>query len=101
MDQRCDTSAGRMAGSLGQVPFVHYALTIDLLETELVDAIAARIDPRSLPLPDTHLPDVLAVLDLSSRVCGGGALAVCVIARSARLDHAADYVLLVQERSSR
>ncbi len=42
---------GRVAGDLGLLPFVHYALTMDLLEGELVDAIGGRrrTHPGSLP----------------------------------------------------
>jgi hypothetical protein len=51
-------------------------------------------------LRDRYLPDADSVLDLSSRLCAGGVLALCAIARPAdRYRGAADYVLLVQERS--
>jgi hypothetical protein len=38
---------------------------------------------------------------VSARVCSGGALALCAIARPATAHRPADYVLLVQERSGR
>jgi hypothetical protein len=98
-----DMRKGALAGSLGVAPFVEYALTMDLLENELVDAIAAG-EPTisdSLPLRDAYLPDVASVLNLADRLCAGGALALCAIARPARPFHTdADYVLLIQERSS-
>ena len=98
-----DMRKGTVAGTLGTVPFIEYALTMDLLETELANAIAAgqSLEPGSLPLRDLYLPDAASVLDLSSRLCAGGALALCAIARPARPFHSeADYVLLIQERSS-
>ena len=91
-----------IGGTLGSVPFVEYALTMDLLEGELIDAIAAGqpIQPGSLPLRRDYLPDLASVLALSGRQCAGGALALCAFARPADpYRGAADYVLLVQERS--
>lgn len=82
--------------------FVRYALTLDLLEGELVDALTtdASTSPGSLPLRDRYLPDVGSVLDLPSRLCAGGTLALCAIVRPADPYRGpADYVLLVQERS--
>ena len=82
--------------------FVRYALTMDLLEGELIDALAAEepLTPGSLPLRHRYLPDVASVLNLPDRLCCGGTLALCAIARPADpLRGPADYVLLVQERS--
>lgn len=82
--------------------FARYALTMDLLEGELVDALAAGapVAPGSLPLRDRYLPDLASVLDLRGRLCAGGALALCAIARPADAFRGpADYVLLVQQRS--
>ncbi|WP_158890760.1 transcriptional regulator [Amycolatopsis anabasis] len=88
-----------LGGSFGITHFVHYALTMDLLESELVDAIASG--SPSLPLRDRYLPDLRSVLDTGARLCAGGALALTAIARPADpYRGAADYVLLVQERSS-
>jgi hypothetical protein len=83
--------------------FVAYALTMDLLEGELADALALGTPPRSgsLPLRDRYLPDLASVLDVSGRICAGGTLALCAFARPADpFRGEADYVLLVQERSS-
>ncbi|MQA12464.1 MAG: transcriptional regulator [Pseudonocardiaceae bacterium] len=94
---------GEIAGSVGVGHFVAYALTMDLLEGELVDALAADVPIRhgELPLRDWHLPDIASALNVSGRVCAGGALALCAIARPASPERGeADYVLLVQERSS-
>ncbi|XVV00791.1 hypothetical protein ACQPW3_25605 [Actinosynnema sp. CA-248983] len=87
-----------MAGTVGLVPFAEYALTADLLEGELVEAVSQR--RGGLPLRDEYLPDLDAVLDLPGRVCAGGVVALCAIARPKdRFRGEADYALLVQERS--
>lgn len=93
---------GAIGGVAEVTRFIRYALTMDLLEGELVDAIAAGgpVTPASLLLRDRYLPDVASVLDLRKRLCAGGALALTAIARPASpLRGLADYVLLVQERS--
>ncbi|HEX3779682.1 MAG TPA: transcriptional regulator [Pseudonocardiaceae bacterium] len=97
-----DLGSRRISGNLGVTSFAAYALTMDLLEGELIDALAADRSSRAdtLPLRDHYLPDIASVLDTSGRVCAGGTLALCAIARPAdpyRGD--ADYLLLVQERS--
>ncbi|MBB5889677.1 transcriptional regulator [Kutzneria kofuensis] len=91
-----------IAGSVGVTRFVNYALTMDLLENELVDAIAADLPLRrgSLPLRDRYLPNLASVLNISARPCVGGTLALCAIARPFDPYRGArDYALLVQERS--
>lgn len=95
-----DIRKRQLGGAFGITHFVHYALTMDLLEGELTDAIAAG--SPATPLRDRYLPDLQSVLDPGNRLCAGGALALTAIARPAdpyRGD--ADYVLLVQERSSK
>lgn len=96
-----DARKGHIAGTVGVVSFVEYALTMDLLESELIDAISAGLPARrgSLPLRDRYLPDTESVLDLSGRLCAGGVLALCAIARPASVHGGADYLLIVQERS--
>ncbi|GLW90272.1 transcriptional regulator [Actinokineospora globicatena] len=93
-----DVGSGRIAGTVGIASFVEYALTLDLLEAELIDAITAgRI---TLPLRDRYLPDLGTVLDVADRLCAGGALALTAIARPADPYRGpADYLLLIQERS--
>jgi hypothetical protein len=87
-----------LGGSFGTTHFVHYALTMDLLEGELVDAIAAG--SSDMPLRDGYLPDLRSVLDVGSRLCAGGVLALTAVARPADPYRGeADYLLLVQERS--
>jgi hypothetical protein len=75
---------------------------MDLLEGEIADALVARkpARPGDLPLRDQHLPDLASVLDLQNRLCAGGVVGLCAIARPADPYRGpADYVLLVQERS--
>jgi hypothetical protein len=92
---------GHIDGTVGITSFVEYALTMDLLEGELIDAISAGHPTQrgQLPLRDRYLPDTDSVLDLSGRLCAGGVLALCAIARSSRSRGEADYLLIVQERS--
>lgn len=97
-----DIRQGTIAGSMGVTQFARYALTMDLLEAELIDALIAGTPPRPglLPLRDRYLPDLASVLDISGRMCAGGMGALCAIARPASPYRGpADYVLLVQERS--
>ncbi len=96
-----DAKKGQIVGEVGVTPFVRYALTMDLLEGELIDTIAAGATVRrgGLPLRDRYLPDPKSVLDVSRRLCAGGVLALCAIARPLGLHGRADYLLLVQERS--
>jgi hypothetical protein len=97
-----DFADGKIGGTLGLSRFTSYALTLDLLEGEMNDALAADLPtgPGFLPLRDRYLPDVASVLDLRGRLCAGGALALCAFARPATFYRdRADYVLLVQERS--
>jgi hypothetical protein len=98
-----DVRRGVIGGSLGLVPFVRYALTMDLLEGELVDVAAAGRATRAgtLPLRDRLMPDLPSVADVAGRLCSGGALALCAIARPAMGRRPPDYVLLIQERSGR
>lgn len=100
-----DISAGlgELGGALATVPFVSYALTLDLLEGELTDALTAGVStrPGAIPLRDRYLPDVASIVNVGGRLCCGGALALCAFARPADPYRGpADYVLLVQERSS-
>ncbi|WP_020499144.1 hypothetical protein [Sciscionella marina] len=99
-----DVCAGSIGGQLGVDRFARYALTTDLLEAETVDALADNrpVAPGQLPLRDRYLPDFGAVLDVSNRLCAGGTLALCAIARPASLLRPRpDYVLMIQERSGR
>ena len=94
---------GALEGTVGVTEFVSYALTMDLLEAELIDAIIDGRDclPGALPLRDRFLPDTATVLQLDTRLCAGGPLALCAVARpgSRTRRGVPDYLLLVQERS--
>ncbi|GAA2806754.1 transcriptional regulator [Saccharopolyspora taberi] len=96
-----NASKGAISGSVGIAPFAEYAVTMDLLEKELIDAIGDGISDRlDLPLRDKYLPNIESVLDLPNRLCAGGALALCAIARpSDSYRNQADYALLIQQRS--
>jgi transcriptional regulator with XRE-family HTH domain len=97
-----DIRHGVIGGEVSLVRLMEYALTMDLLEGELLNATVSDVAPRagSLPLRDRYLPDLDSVLEMSGRLCAGGVLALCAIARPADTYRgAADYVLLVQERS--
>ena len=98
-------SARRLDGTVGLTRFAGYALTLDLLENELIDAISqdASPDAGQLPLRDQYLPDATALMNIGGRLCAGGPLALLAIARPGqrRRGGAPDYALLVQERSGR
>lgn len=96
-----DTGAHGITGTVAQVPFTEYALTLDLLEAELIDSLAdgRPAGPGELPLRDEYLPDLTTVLDLPRRLCVGGVPALCAIARPTGPRGDSDYALLVQERS--
>jgi hypothetical protein len=92
---------GVISGTVAVIDFVEFALTLNLLEGELMRSIAVRgTDPLpAMPIRDELLPDVTAVLDLAGRICAGGALALTAIARPRGRGHDPDYLLLIQERS--
>ncbi|MCX5048249.1 hypothetical protein [Streptomyces sp. NBC_00474] len=96
-----DIQPGVMSGSVGVIDFVEFALTLNLLEGELMRSIATQgIDrPLAMPIRDELLPDVPTVLDFAGRICAGGALALTAIARPRGRGHDPDYLLLIQERS--
>lgn len=92
-----DFGAGHLRAAVTTVDFAHHALTTELMEGELLDAIAA--DGAPLPLRDSLLPTTAAAFDLTSRACVGGAAAVLAVARGSRHGGERDYVILTQERS--
>jgi hypothetical protein len=55
--------------------------------------------PGTLPLRGRFLPDAATVLGVDQRLCAGGPLALCAIARPGSHTQSADYLLLIQERS--
>lgn len=97
-----DVAHGSVEGTVCLTEFVRYALTMDLLEYELLDALAddRPVRPGTLPLRDLYLPTLDAVTGLPARLCAGGVLALLAIARPAGIRGEPDYLFLVQERSS-
>ena len=93
-----DVGQHELRATVTTVDFAAYALTTDMLGDELVDAIAAGGAPQRLRA--IHLPDVETALDLARRTCVGGLNALVAAARNPRPGRPADYVLIVQERSS-
>jgi transcriptional regulator with XRE-family HTH domain len=108
-----DVGRHRLEGVVSLADFAGYALTMDLLETELVNALAtttpqrvSSINPRfttDLPLRDVYLPTTSSALALEERLCVGGPVALLAAARggTSRGQSEPDYVLLIQERSNR
>jgi transcriptional regulator with XRE-family HTH domain len=99
-----ETAPNRIDGTVGLTPFVRYALTMDLLETELADGLArggSCCSPDTLPLRRRYMPDLSSVFDLSGRLCMGGTLALCAFARPTDVYRGEpDFALVIQERSS-
>jgi hypothetical protein len=107
-----DIAPNRLDATVAPADFASYALTMDLLETELINALTTNgsqlgsLDPTHtqtrLPLRDAYLPTLDAALGMRDRLCVGGPVALLAIARPSRRgqDHP-DFVLLVQERSAR
>jgi transcriptional regulator with XRE-family HTH domain len=88
--------AGDLAATFTTVPFADHALTTELMEGELLAALAAS--KHDLPLRDKYLPTIDAAFDLAGRACVGGTVSLLAIARNRA--GVRDYVLFTQERSS-
>jgi hypothetical protein len=108
-----DVGQNRLEGVVALADFAGYALTMDLLETELVNALATTVPQRvsssnpgltaGLALRDIYLPTAAAALALDQRLCVGGPVALLAAARAgtSRGRSEPDYILLIQERSAR
>jgi DNA-binding XRE family transcriptional regulator len=100
---RADIRPDGIHTTVGIAEFAEYALTLDLLENELLDAIADNrpTEPGALPLRDKYLPTIATVVDLPGRLCAGGVVALTAISRQTNPsdEDETDYALLVQERS--
>jgi hypothetical protein len=94
-------SASELSFTFGLTEFIAYALTTDLLESELIDALVQGLPlaPANLPLRQRYLPTADSVVDVSGRLCAGGSLALFAAARPKQRGRERDYVVLVQERS--
>jgi hypothetical protein len=97
------TTPGTLHLTFDTTTFVEYALTMDLLESELVAVGDGTTDGEiRLPVRDRLLPDLAAVADLGSRTCVGGVVAFFAAAREADLRRPRpDVAVLVQQRSDR
>lgn len=98
-----DVGPERLHPTFGMATFADYALRNGLMEVELIDAIAGSSDgtlarAEATPVRDALLPSASAALDLPSYYCTGGPVGLVAIARPARGNKPADYVLLVQVR---
>jgi hypothetical protein len=106
-----DISQRRLEATVAVADFADYALTMDLLETELVNALAMSTPQAlgnadlagALPLRNAYLPTMASALAFSQRLCMGGPVALLAAARGSTRygQREPDYVLLVQERSTR
>jgi transcriptional regulator with XRE-family HTH domain len=85
--------------------FVRYALSNDLLENELTEAIvqspSTEASGMPMPLRDELLSSASAVVDFRQRLCVGGPVALFAVARPAGTGRPADFLIVVQRRSSR
>ncbi len=91
-----------LSASFALSDFASFALTSDLMESELVNALSGGTgSPPTLDLPlrAAYLPTIDNTLNPAVRECAGGPAALLAIARPANGRRPADYVLLIQERS--
>lgn len=95
-----DIDGGGLRATFGVDAFAHYALTYDLLEAELAEALRSEAAP-ALPLRDALLPDVRAVVDTERRLCAGGLAGLFAMARPSMGGRPADFAFVVQQRSSK
>ncbi|MGH8899857.1 MAG: hypothetical protein ACRDZ4_23190 [Egibacteraceae bacterium] len=96
----------RLDATVAPADFASYALTMDLLETELVNAVAVAEPPHTptrMPLRDAYLPALTSAVAVGDRLCVGGPVALLAVARGGtrRSQDQPDFVLLIQERSAR
>jgi transcriptional regulator with XRE-family HTH domain len=87
---RIAVQPARLDASVTSMSFADYALTMDLLESELIETLAEentaaspRARSRRLPLRDAYLPSVMHALDLERRICAGGPVTLLAAARPA------------------
>ena len=98
-----DIGPQRLAATVTLADFAGYALTSDLLESELVDAINTNGSARHGPTPlrDLYLPSTTAAT-ASTSASASAAPPRCSRSPGRRAAaRPADFVLLVQERSAR
>jgi len=83
--------------------FAHYALSMDLLESELLTSMGGppRRGRTALPLRNHLLQSPTAIRDISHRLCAGGFATLFAVARPASWAGPADFLIVVQRRSAR
>jgi hypothetical protein len=99
-----EISNRRISGQVRLAQFAEYMLTLDLLETELVDAIVdghGEVSWSQLLLRKHYLGSIQQALNLQHRLCAGGPLALLAIARPPSRGRGPDYAIVIQERSAR
>lgn len=99
-----EISSSRISGQIWLGQFADYMLTLDLLETELVDALVdggGEATWSRLPLRKHYLGSIGQAVNLQHRLCAGGPLALLAIARPSSRGHGPDYAIIIQERSAR
>lgn len=87
---------GRLAATFALTRFAAYALTVDLMERELIDSLVRHHGQAvDLPIRDLYLPTLASAVDYERRICAGGVVCLLAVARED------DYLLFIQERSAR
>ncbi len=94
-----DVAGGAMSTTFAVADFADYALRAGLMEKELIDQVAG-VHPAGSPMPlrEALLPDAASMIDVGSRHCMGGPVALVAIARPETDERPSDYALLVQVR---
>lgn len=94
-----DINAQHVEPTFGLTTFAAYALTTDLMETELVNSLVDHPDRAlsELPVRDEYLPTIQSATAFAQRICAGGPACLLSIARAEE----DDYLLIVQQRSRR
>jgi hypothetical protein len=91
----------KLAADFALDTFANYALSYDLLASEVVDGVSrTRRRPR-LPLRDRLLGSADVLSDISGRLCTGGLGCLFAMARPASWGHPADFLFVLQQRSRR
>lgn len=65
-----DLSGGQLSATVTTAPFAEHALTTELMEGELISAIASSTD--ATPVRDVYLPTAASAFALPERICVGG-----------------------------
>lgn len=97
-----DLRSDGMDARFGLDWFAHYALSYDLLATEVVETIRRGASlANALPLRDHLLGDAAVLSEMGARLCPGGLGCLLAVARPQSWSHPADFLFAVQRRSAR